>query len=326
MAIPKQVRAQGARADQIHKDLHEKARKPATTADPDADTPPTTTVPPTDPSPAGNTPEPNDSQKGDDAAYWRQRFAVMEGKYRAEVPRLRDKVNSLEEQLQASRNSEIRLKEQLQTPQEHSQPTTEHPLGLSQDEMDEFGDLLPLVQKAAHAAASAARSDSDRQWQERLDRLENTVQQGREAQVIDRETRYYADLVQLVPDWREIDASAAWHEWLNQVDDFSGEILDTLLKRAHADMDADRVSQFFNRFKGSQKGSQRQRPDPKEQVAPSSRGTGNQAMPQGAKHWTRTEISQFYADVQRGKYRGQEQRQREIEEDITAAMKEGRIQ
>lgn len=62
------------------------------------------------------------------------------------------------------------------------------------------------------------------------------------------DARYLAKLVELVPNWQEIDNSDGWQEWLAVEEGDTGVIRDDLLKKHHNDRNAEKVAKFFTRY------------------------------------------------------------------------------
>ena len=84
MPLPKSVEEAGRKADELHARAY-KPQAPATPA-------------PAPQANASGTPAPQpDPPVVEDAAYWKNRFEVVQGKYNAEVPRLAEQVRGSKE-------------------------------------------------------------------------------------------------------------------------------------------------------------------------------------------------------------------------------------
>lgn len=176
----------------------------------------------------------------------------------------------------------------------------------------------------------------------RLDQLQGVVpmvQNVAAAQAKSAHEMFYDALGRRVSDWQTVNENPKFHEWLLSADPLSGQIRQTLLEDAHRTLDVDRVVNIFAMGKqaiGVQapaaepaaatvqraaKASQLER-----QIAPGRAATGS-TPPQATekKRWSRADITKFYADKQRGVYKGRGQEATALERDIFAAQNEGRV-
>jgi len=148
---------------------------------------------------------------------------------------------------------------------------------------------------------------------------------------------------QLGPHWRLLNNDPEFLAWLNQIDPFSGQLRMNLIREAYDQGDVGRVGQFFRSYltghtapsgavvtahtpaNGQVNGAGRV--NLTHLVAPGrSSVSGNNGGAQPEKRiWSRTEIGAFYSDVRRGVYRGREADKLALEQDITAAAREGRV-
>jgi hypothetical protein len=60
-------------------------------------------------------------------------------------------------------------------------------------------------------------------------------------------------------------------------------------------------------------------------AAPGAPRAAAPRAPEGKRMWRQKEISAFYRDVQKGKFRGKDSEKHRIEQDIVAAGQDGRI-
>lgn len=240
--------------------------------------------------------------------YWEHRFNVINGKYAAEVPALRDEVRSLKQSLEKKEQELQALKD---APQGASTG------GLTPEQIakgkEEFGeDFVDFVQSMI-AANAPKRDDS------KVTELEGRVRQFEELEQQKLRTSFWTALNELVPDWQAINGDQKWLAFLAQYDPQTGQQRQQTLDAAQKALDADAVAALFNTFKKQQ--PKAPPPIPEDQVEPeSSRAT---SVPQGAKIWTRQEIKQFYVDKTNGKYSADEGQR--LEADIFAAQRENRI-
>lgn len=337
-ALPKAVRKQIEEANKLHEQL---ARGDATPAAPLEGQP--ASVPPaeTPPAPPANGAAPAPAPEG-----WEQKYKVLQGKYNAEVPRLQKQVQELSSryeqtaaQLTATQGMVASIAQNRGAAPAAQGVAPAAPGKLVKDEeVREFGEeltdfirrvaqdtVLPQVEKKLQPVqqqAEQARSNADdaakRAWQ------------------ADRE-RLFGVLDSQVPGWKEQNDDAQFVEWLGQPDAYSGTPRMNLLKQAYERNDAPRVVAFFLGYRNEHAvvtppaaaaapngAPQRKLED---FVAPGTQKTGSTGAQDGAgkRIWTEAEIKSFYNDCRQGKYRGKDDARRQVELDIVAATREGRI-
>ncbi len=314
VAIPRAVKEAAERAEALHKQVYE--------TQPDGD-PNTTQVENHDPAPTGDpvpdaqgltppsedaavappTGELPDQQRKDDQ--WEQRYKVIEGKYRAEVPRLNADNRELRQQLDA-------LKEEIE--QLKSRGTKPSSL-ISAEDREKYGDdLLDVIKRAAQEQVSAKEGEiADLKRQ--LETVTTTTAKTAEVSFFDQ-------LGAAVPDWVSINGDDQFLKWLDEYDEFTGRTRQDLLSEAEQARDANRVAKFFASWKASQKSHATNTQRALEaQVSPDSNRVST--PPAGKRFFTRGDIGAFYAAARRGEIGAKEMVA--MEADIHAATIEGRI-
>lgn len=324
MSLPQSVQAQAEAAAK-----HFEAKPENTEADPAA-TPgegeqnPQGSTPSTEPAPDGghatqpadkpasSEPEKDPKPTSQEEYYWQHRFKVLQGKFDKELPALRQENEELKRK---AAESEDRVKEL------ESQSPAGDNSGVSDEQLSQFKeafgeDLVTFVEQMIHQKAPAQQggnAQQSREMQERLDRLESEKNQ-------DAQARFWMELEQAVPNFREINADPAFHQFLASYDPQSGAQRQQTLTEAQQRMDPKGVADIF-RLHLSQAGQAERRAIPDEQVEP--RTTRVTDAPQGKHQWTRGEIGQFYRDKNSGRYSAEEAER--LEADIFAAQTEGRV-
>jgi hypothetical protein len=312
MRLPEAVRRQGEASDQLLEqyrkegevDVVAQADGPQATNDnapPPApqDTAPTEGSAPQQPAAQAPAQEPPK-----DRTDWKAKYHVLEGKYRAEVPRMAEEIRSLKAEIR-----ELREKAQA-TPATPSTPPAD-------DYRQKFDpELIDVIEKLAEQKAQAL-----------VGPVTQTVQKSAFEQFVDRVRKS-------VPDLDDIDAMHEFGDFMAERDVFSGRTRQDLLNEAAQGGDAERVIAFYDAFKSKLKGAN---PPPAEPpalayqppappvaavVPPQS---GSPGAPAPAKIWTSSEIASFYASVTKGHYRGREAQVAQIEAEIRKAHMEGRI-
>ena len=258
-----------------------------------------------------------------------QKYKTLQGMYNAEVPRLhaekRELVNRVQqlEQLISSMNA---------APAKPQAPAQK--LITEQDEED-YGDSIEVMRKVFREEMSSKDGEIN-ELRQLVRQMQGTVvpqvHQLSQNYAVSNEQRFWADLQTAVPDWQEVNGNKEFQSWLLEVDPLTGISRQTYLDDAQRNLDVRRVANFFTAWKGLSGGhnarTQRESQSASElerQVAP-GKGRSGGAKSQGeAKTYTAADIKKFFADVQKGRYKGKEAERDRIERDIFAAQREGRI-
>lgn len=315
MSLPRSVQQQADAAKQHFESLQNPEPAPeAETKTPDA---PDTATQPAEPEATPETEKHSqDDNKTDEPkrseGYWEHRFNVINGKYAAEVPALRDEVKSLTKKLDE--------KERQITELESNSDKSTNPGGLTDEQMaqfkEEFGeDFVSFVQRMV--SSSTGKPDNSAE----MDELKRKVEGFEQKEQQKTEASFWTALNELVPDWKAVNADDKFHAFLAQYDPQTGQQRQQSLSTAQQALDADGVAAVFNAFK-------KQQPKPKQDIPddqvdpPTSRST---TTPEGGRIWTGAEIKQFYTDKTAGKYRNNPDEAKRLEADIFAAQSEGRV-
>lgn len=175
---------------------------------------------------------------------WERRFATIQGKYNAEVPRLYEQLKQQNQQMhELSRELEA-----LRAPTTEGL-SVEKPVVTAQDE-DAFGeDLIDLARRIA-------REEANRCVAEALDKVEREITPLREqvgnvhkTQTLSSQERYWAELDKRVPDWEQINTDQRWLTWLAEYDPIAGATRQEALDRASSSLDVARTVAFFSLWK-----------------------------------------------------------------------------
>lgn len=304
MALPRKVREAADKADAIHKQFYENPPMddPALLTDPEPD--PAPNDPPIDsaaPPPIEQPDPPKDEP-------WEQRYRVIEGKYRAEVPRLASENKELKTQVQ-NLYQEI---ESLKSQAVQAQASTL----ISDADREKYGDDLLDVIKRASQQANAAKDAEITELKRRLDNVNETT-------IRSVEVSFYDQLNTLAPDWVDINSDENFLRWLDEYDELSGMTRQDLLSNAEQSRDAKLVARFFNKYKSeaAARNNQRHNPAVQQHVVPDD--NKRVTAPPGKRYFTRKEIANFYAACRAGRVPAKDQVAMEAE--IHAASLEGRI-
>lgn len=340
MAIPEQIRKQNAAVQDLYKQMNSEGNNgdqvPAGTddnapANSDVDTKPNANVT----TEAGNAPQPSGDEHntdgGNDEGDLAHKYRTLQGMYSAEVPRLHAQNREL--------NGRVQQLEQLLatiTSQTNTQPAAAPTKLLTDKDVEEYGESLDVMRRAAREEISSADA--------RIAQLERTIMQLQgnlvpqvnnltQRQAMNSEQQFWADLSSAVPNWKDVNDSQDFQNWLLEVDPLTGISRQTILEDAQRNLESARVGNFFKSWleiSGQANVAQNNRrqttaSELERQVTPGrSRNTGNPVGNQ-AKSYTRDDINGFFRDVRDGKYKGREAERDRIERDIFAAQRENRI-
>lgn len=298
MNLPKSVQAQTDAADAARSSAYEGEPEPTTSkaAQPAVE------------------PEPKQEQKQQepetrDAAYWRHRFEVLQGKYNAEVkviPALRQEIAELKAKLEERPKGEGSASDMKAALLE----------GLPEGVVDEYGpDLIDAIAKIAANAAGASKSAPA---SSEIETLKNQVNSMSEERRQERQAQMMADLERAVPEWQQLQSSQPGQDWLLAHDRTTGKVRNDILVQAAEQFQTQTVINLFQDMKSDISPKQ----PPASQVQPKQSRSTTQ-VPAGGQTYTRADINQFYKDRTQGKYT--DEQAVAIEEDFLLAATEGRI-
>lgn len=275
---------------------------------------------------------PNEQRQTDTTAEntFEQRYRTLQGMYNADTARLRSENQQL--------NSRVTQLEQLLSslstaPAAASQTETNEKLVTSKD-IEEYGDSIDVMRRVTKEEVSAANrriAELEQMIRQMHTSVVPKVEQVAQRQAMSAEQSFWADLSAVVPQWRDVNADSAFHNWLLEIDPMTGLTRQSYLEDAQRNLDSRRVANIFTAWQGlsGQSVAQSPRPAPatqlEKQVAPGrSRSSGATATDQ-PKTYSSTDIRKFFEDVRKGLYKGKEAERDRIERDIFAAQRESRI-
>lgn len=264
-------------------------------------------------------PKPKDEPNKDedrDAAYWRHRHNVIEGKYRAEVPKLHTEIRELKDAI-AEKDRELEQAKQ-------ASPAASPQGDLTDEQLAEFKEafgeeVVDFVSRMVAQKAGNAPDDKVEELESRLSRFEQEKAE-------DAEARFWADLEEAVPKYLTINQDPTFLRWLGEFNPNTGQTYqDDLVSAQHAG-NARGVAKVFKLFLKQSPGTEQEpakKQVPEEDIEP--RASGNSTPPPAGRGrtWSGADISDFYRDRMKGKFSKEEAER--LEADIFAAQKEGRV-
>lgn len=254
--------------------------------------------------------------------YWEERFRVIQGKYNSEVPAYAGQVRLLQEQMAA-------LTQQLEAAKA-AKPAQSAERKVTEAEVDEFGpELVDLIGRRAEEMYAPVVADLKTQISALHQQVKGIDKAAAETAEETARQRTIDALRAQVPQCDSINTSADFMLWLDQVDVYAGVSKGVMLREAYEQNDAARVIAIFKGFQDESapnarevnRGSVTGIPpnDLSRMVSPG--GAANTALPtNGAqsskRQWTPETIGRFYADVNRGAFRGRDAEKVAIEREI----------
>ena len=318
--IPKEVQRQIDRANEISEQVYPPAiapiEEPILTLVPTAD-PIVEAAPVVEPAPVVETTD------------WEHKYRVLDGKYKAEVPRLFAQVRELNEKL-AQRDDQLSTLLQRQPQQVETVSR-----GVKQEDIDEYGeDLVGLIERIAESKSSAER--------EELRKLKHAVSTVNHDLTVSARDKLFDALDNALPTWNDINTDPRFLGWLAEADPYSGNTRGALLQAAFTANDSARVLAFFKGYLNEnatiapvvtipmETATPRAATFPLETLlTPGGVAPNNAAMSaqrdNAGRMYTRAQIKQFYNDISKGRYKGRDAERDMIERDIIQATREGRI-
>lgn len=321
--IPRMVLAGSAASDEIHKQAYNTQVEP-----PKGEVTPEPPKEPTETpiTPAGNT-APVDDQT------WEHKFKSMEGRYKAEVPRLRDQIRALSEQIANLQG--VMATMEAAAKKESTPPELRAESLITADELKDYGEeFLSVVGKKAKQELVPLVAS----LQEEIKGLKSQLGNVGTSLATNARDKMFGQLDSSVSNWREINQDEKFLDWLGLQAPYTSDTRMDLLQKAFRQNDAPLVLSFFKGFLSEEaaldptKGPKPNGADnsgkvPLESlVAPGrARTAAGKETPAEKPILTTRDIANFYSLVQQGKYRGRDKERAEHEAMIFDAQRDGRI-
>jgi hypothetical protein len=318
VAIPPAVKAAAERANAYYQQQSQSPEQPAPVAE-------TQSPEPAAPAP---TPPPVESNE---VEHLKTELAKRERDYNALLGRnaqQREYIAMQQNQLQSLSNPRSWAQ-----PQHQGQPPQRQRPLITDEERRAYGDeALSVMERKAREVVQPVVQQLNEQNQQLRQELQKV-----------KSHDIYQALDQGLPEWRQINQSQEWRDWLTLPDIYSGVVRQRLLDGAFSAGDAGRVLAFLRGFlaeypehTGQQSpasaAAQPAMPVRKAAVKLESLAAPGRASPSPEKATgeqpiiTNKDVSRFYADVTHGRYTGREQEKATREAQIHAAVREGRVQ
>ena len=218
---------------------------------------------------------------------WEQRFRVIEGKYRAEIPRLHDQNRELSERLEQALKA---LEEKAQTPVEEKKLVTDA-------DVESFGeDMVDMVRRAAREEFDALAKKFAGELDKRFGAVAAKVEQTEQVVVKSAKDKFWDAVDTKHADFEAVNSDPRWFAFLDTRIPGSRLTRRTLAEKAIAELDAEALIEQVGLFKESLPKAEPQQPTkPKptlnSQVAPNTSGASNPSPDPVGKIWTGAEYA-----------------------------------
>jgi uncharacterized phage infection (PIP) family protein YhgE len=271
-------------------------------------------------------PQPAPTPAATPAENFEAKYKTLEGKYRAEVPRLQQALTEAQRNMQTMAAELNALKARTETP-----PAPPPAPAVSPKDIENFGaEMVEMVQRRAQEvfqSMSQQFSQVVSKIADRVSTLEQAMHGVSQQTGFTAEQLFYADLARRVPDWEKVNADEGFLAWLADVDPVYGQPRQAALTAAHRELNAERAANVFEAFKKTRAPAPAPAPSSslEAQVAPTASGSAPAPQaPQPTFVVTQKVINDFYRAVQRGEWRGREKEMAAMEAEINRAVAEGR--
>ena len=327
MALPRNVQAQVEAADALlaiaHPTLPSEAEAPSLEALAKLPTPSPEPSPPVPATPVATAPvEPTPATPATPDAVWEQKYKTLQGLFNKEVPGLQLMVRQLTEQGQQTARQLDTLMQTKAAPPEPKAPEVDP------RDVESFGsDLVDMVQRVTQRSMGDAAEKLNvivQALNQRFDQLEQVTQGTSQAVAVSAEEAFFGKLTKVMPSWEATNASDGFLAWLAAEDPVYGASRQSVLDAAQRSLNADRAVAVFKAYENTLPATPKANPLDR-QVSPSSVATPEPTVPTDGPMLTQKQITDFYADVSRGRYRGRDEEQQRTEQIINQAIAAGRV-
>jgi len=253
----------------------------------------------------------------------RQKYVVLEGKYRAEVPQYAKEKKELQKKLEELQTIVSDLQsEKVEREKVQTQSSLDEKYKALEDELG--SETAMAIRKLIESNSSGKQIDDLRREIKSAKEKLGEIETGQKAIHSDS---FYDRLTQSVSDWQKINPDPRWHAWLMNVVPFGGgKTYQLVLDEAAAKRDATAVAEIFNAFKKEVMATPSGKKAAIEDlIEPGKSKATDHSETKREKFYTQKEIEDFYEDVRRNKYRGREEAMRKTEADINLAVLTGRV-
>lgn len=256
---------------------------------------------------------------------WQAKYKVLQGKYNAEVPQLRDEIKTLKQQLesQAAPVDVSQYQRQIDDLQrkldaKESQPVT------SDQEVDEYianeygPEFAAAIKNMIKQQAAPKSNDDVTQLRQKVDNIERTNQQSQQEMKIStlKQTLKAQNI-----DFEQTDTDPMFHDWLAKEEGQTGQSRSVFMNNHFATGNIAKTAAFYAAFKAQERSSFQKNP-----LSNHVDVSSNHSAPDtGAESeiWTGDDINRLYDDKRNNRI--SEADFKKHEQSLNRAMQEGRV-
>jgi len=266
--------------------------------------------------------KPADTSPTDVEDEFKQKYNTLRGKYDAEVPRLHHQVKQLTDELSAFRKEMTAKNEAPTKPKEKVSLVTDA-------DREEFGEDLLNVQRKVAKEVSQEYEERFEQQEKVIKALQEKIA-GTDKQV--GEVGFSQKLINLVPDFAQVDNDERWVAWLNEHDPMLRAPRRVQAQAAFDSGDAEAIADYVNLWKSTlaETSSEAEKPvrqtELEKQVAP-NRSANSVKTPtnQNGKFYSAKDMDNAWVKVRTLNTRGKYDDAAKLEAELTAAYMENRV-
>jgi hypothetical protein len=317
MALPRSIQAQYEQAEAT---LAAEAARTAQPAAPEpvevSATPPVEQPPAPEPQPVATPPVGSEEP-------WEHKFRSLQGLFNKEVPSLQGQVKALNARLEQALGAMEKAKTAPPEPQAPVTPPVDP------RDVENFGaDLVDMVNRIADRRFGSVSEQVEAKFNElkaALGQVETRLEGTSQSVAVSAEDNFFSKLAAQVPEWEKINANPAFLAWLSESDPVYGVPRQRVMDTAREQLDIGRIVNVFRAFAPATTVAPLVKDPVDRQVSPKAgASTAPQAAPAKAT-FTEKEITAFYNDVSKGRFRGREAEAAAIEQSVNDAIAEGRV-
>jgi len=253
------------------------------------------------------------------------KYKVLQGKYNAEVPQLREEIKTLKQQLdsQPAPVDESKYQKTIDELQrkldaKESQPVT------SNQELDEYiaseygAELANAIQNMINRHAAPKSNDDVTQLRQKVEDIERNNQQSQHEMKI---STLKQTLKSQGIDFEQTDTDPMFHDWLAKEEGQTGQSRSVFMQNHFASGNIAKTAAFYAAFKAQERSSYQKNP-----LANHVDVSSNHSAPDsGAESdmWSGDDIDRLYKDQREGRISEAEFKKQE--QSLNRAMQEGRV-
>ena len=254
---------------------------------------------------------------------WEHKFRSLQGLFNKNVPELQGQVKNLTQRLDQALGALEAARTTKQEPKEQA------PAAVDPRDVENFGaDLVDMVNRIAERRFGGVAQQVDAKIAE-LQRMLGTVEQRLEGTnqtvAVTAEQAFFDKLAKQVPEWETINANPAFLAWLAESDPVYGVPRQRALDSAREQLDVSRIVSVFRAFAPATSSAPPVRNAVDRQVSPKAGAANSMQTAPQKQVYSQKQITDFYNDQARGKFRGREAEALAIEQSVNLAIAEGRV-